>query len=142
MVQIFSLAQRTTTFTSGTTACFELRTASTTRSAIMEQGFTTNTATAQTIGIGRPQAQGITPVNVLFLGEDSNDTSVTNGSLSWGTSPTVPLNFFRRVSLPATAGAGYIYTFPRGLIVPVSASMVLWNITTTVAADIYTVEQE
>lgn len=138
---IMSLAQRTTTLTI-TQASWEIRTASTTRAKVLENGYTSQTATAQALGIGRPQAQGVTPVNVLFQGEDPNDTAVSNCSLSWGTSPTVPLQFFRRVSLPATIGSGYIYTFPRGLIVPVSARLVLWNITTALAGDVYTVLDE
>lgn len=141
MAQIFSLAQRTTSF-SITSACAEMRTASTTRAAVYEQGFTTFTATAQTIGIGRPAAQGTTPVNVLGLGEDNQDTAVTNISLSWATSPTAPANFFRRASMPGTAGAGFIWAYPRGLIAPVSASLVFWSITASVAADIYSVWQE
>ena len=139
---IYSLSQRTTNFTSAQ-ACWELRTAASDRVVVLEIGFNTNTATAQTIGLGRPAAQGITPVNVLFQAEDSaSPASVTNASLSWGTSPTVPAQFLRRVSLPATAGAGIIWTFPRGLIVPVSASLVLWNITTSVAADVWVVIDE
>jgi hypothetical protein len=139
---IYSLAQRTTNFTIAQ-ACWELRTTSTDRVAVLEIGFITNTATAQTIGLGRPAAQGVTPVNVTFLAEDSASPAATTvASLSWGTSPTVPANFFRRVSLPATAGAGIIWTFPRGLIVPVSASLVLWNITASVAADVWCVVDE
>jgi len=139
---IYSLALRTTNFTIAQ-ACWELRTTSTDRVVVLEIGFNTNTATAQTIGLGRPAAQGVTPVNVLFQAEDfASPASTTNASLSWGTSPTVPAQFFRRVSLPATAGAGIIWTFPRGLIVPVSASLVLWNITTSVAADVWCVVDE
>lgn len=139
---IYSLALRTTNFTSGQ-ACWELRTTSTDRVVVLEIGFNTNTATAQTIGLGRPAAQGVTPVNVIFQAEDpASPASTTNASLSWGTSPTVPAQFFRRVSLPATAGAGIIWTFPRGLIVGVSASLVLWNITTSVAADVWCVVDE
>lgn len=139
---IYSLAQRTTTFTSAQ-ACWELRTTSTDRVVVLEIGFNTNTATAQTIGLGRPAAQGVTPVNVTFLAEDfASPAATTVASLSWATSPTVPANFFRRVSLPASAGAGIIWTFPRGLIVPVSASLVLWNITTSVAADVWCVIDE
>jgi hypothetical protein len=140
---IYSLAQRTTTFTTTTTACIEWRSTATDRANVMEIGYISATATAQTLGLGRPQAIGVTPVNVLFLAEDfSSPASTMNGSLSWATSPTVPLNFFRRFNLPATLGAGIVFTFPRGLNIPISASLVLWNISTTVASDVWCVLDE
>lgn len=95
------------------------------------------TGTAQSLGLGRPQAQGVTPVNVLFQRDDPGDpASVVNASLSWATSPTVPLIFHRRWNSAATIGVGIVWTFPRGLIVAASASLVVWNITTALASDI------
>ena len=139
---IYSLGQRTTNFTI-TQACWELRSTASVRAVVLEIGFILATATAVSIGLGRPAAQGITPVNVTFLAEDFNaPAGNTVASLSWGTSPTAPTNFFRRWNSPATVGAGIVWTFPRGLIVPVSASLVLWNITTNVAADVWCVVDE
>lgn len=142
MAQVFSLAQRTSVFTSTTTGMYEVRSASANRPSIMEQGYTQNTATVSAIGIGRAAAQSITPTSVLFLGEDPADTGLTNGAVAWSTSPTIPANFFRRVSTPATAGAGFIYTYPRGLVMAVSSSIVFWNIQTGIASDVYSVVQE
>ena len=56
-------------------------------------------------------------------------------SASWGTSPTAPAGYHRRWNAAATIGVGIIWTFPRGLIVPVSASLVVFNITAVVACD-------
>lgn len=140
---IYSLAQRTTTFTSATAANVEWRTPSTVRAKILEVSYISSAATAQTIGLGRPQAIGVTPVNVLFQADDPADpTSVMNGSLSWATSPTTPLIFMRRWNGAATIGVGVVWTFPRGLVIPVSSSVVLWNITTTVASDVNCVIDE
>ena len=140
---ISSLGLRTTTFTSGTTACVEWRTPAGVRAKVLEVSYISATATVQTIGLGRPQAIGITPVNVLFQMDDPGDpASVMNGSLSWATSPTVPLIYHRRWNGAATIGVGIVWTFPRGLIIPVSSSMVLWNITTTVASDVNCVVDE
>lgn len=131
------LGLRTTTFTATTAANVEWRSPATVRPKIMEISYISATATAQTIGLGRPQAIGITPVNVLFQPDDPGDpASVMNGSLSWGTSPTVPLIFHMRWNGAATIGVGIVWTFPRGLVFPVSSAMVLWNITTTVASDV------
>lgn len=140
---IASLALRTTTFTTTTSACWELRTASSLRPRILELSIIQATGTAETIGLGRPQAIGITPVNVLFQVDDPADQpSLNNASLSWGTSPTVPLIFHRRWNSAATVGVGIVWTFPRGLVIAVSNSLVLWNITTTVACDVNCVTDE
>ena len=126
---ISSLALRTTNVTI-TTAQWELRTAATGRVKVLELSIIQAAAVAQSLGLGRPQAQGVTPVNVLFQRDDPNEVaSVLNASLSWATSPTVPLIFHRRWNSTATAGVGIVWTFPRGLIVAASSSLVVWNIT-------------
>lgn len=132
---ISSLGQRTTNFTIAQ-ACVEWRSPATVRPKILEISIIQATATAQSLGLGRPQAIGVTPVNVLFQKDDPNDpASVMNGSLTWGTSPTVPLIFHRRWNGAATIGVGIIWTFPRGLTFPISSSMVIWNITASIAND-------
>ena len=142
-MSIFSLANRTT---NGTAAnpCLEIRTTATDRPRIMEIGISINVATASVFGLGRPQAIGLTPTSpVTVQAEDPGDpagTIVT--ALAWATAPTVPLTFFRRVSLPATVGAGVIWTFPRGLYIPISSSLVVWNVTTNSVADIWIVIDE
>jgi len=139
---IASLALRTTTFTTTTSACWEMRTPSSLRPRVLELSYIIS-GSAQSIGLGRPQAIGTTPVNVLFQVDDPADQpSLMNASLSWGTSPTVPLIYHRRWNGAATAGTGIVWTFPRGLVVPVSSSIVLWNITTTAASDVNCVEDE
>lgn len=140
---ISSLALRTTTFTATTAACAEIRTPSTVRAKILELSYISAAATVQSIGLGRPQAIGVTPVNVLFQADDPADpASVMNGSLSWATSPTVPLIFHRRWNAAATIGVGIVWTFPRGFIIPISSSVVIWNVTLTVASDLNIVLDE
>ena len=135
-MSISSLALRTTNLTISQ-ASWELRTAAAGRPKILELSFIQATGTAQSIGVGRPQAQGITPVNVLFQADDPGDAaSAVNASLSWATSPTVPLIFQRRWNSAATIGVGIVWTFPRGMVMPVSASWVIWNITAAQAADV------
>jgi len=133
---IYSLAQRTTNFTAAQ-ACVEWRTPSTVRPKVLEVSFITATGTAQSIGLGRPAAIGVTPVNVAFQPDDPGDVASTmNGSLSWATSPTAPTIYHRRWNGAATIGVGVVWTFPRGLVIPISSSLVIFNITTTVAADV------
>ena len=135
-MSISSLGLRSTNLTI-TQAQWELRTAAAGRPKVLELGIVQATATAQSVGLGRPQAIGLTPVNVLFQPDDPGDpASAQNASLSWGTSPTVPLIFHRRWNSAATIGVGRVWTFPRGLVVPVSFSIVIWNVTTGIASDI------
>lgn len=139
---IYSLAQRTTNLTI-TQASVEWRTPATVRPKVLQIDITQVTGTAMSLGFGRPQAIGVTPVNVLFQADDPGDpASVMNGSLSWATSPTVPLIFARRWNSAATIGVGITWTFPRGYVIPISSSAVVWNITAAVAYDVVCVIDE
>lgn len=132
---IYSLARRAVLTTTGA-ANEEVRTAATDKPYVMEIGIFLAAATASTYGIGRPAAIGVTPTTpVTVLAEDPADpagTVVT--ALAWGTPPTAPVDFFRRISLPTTIGAGVIWSFPRGLRIAVSSSIVFWNLATNSAA--------
>ncbi len=140
---IASLSQRTSSGASAT-AAWEIRTAATLRARILEMGISISAATASVFGVGRPQAIGVTPTSPqTFLQEDPNEpTPLATAAVAWGTGPTVPLNFFRRLSTPATIGSGVIWTYPRGLFVAVSSSMVVWVLATSSVADMWAVEDE
>jgi hypothetical protein len=140
---VYSLANRTSNVTSAN-ACLEVRTTSTDRPRVMEIGISLVTAAATVIGIGRPAAIGITPTTpVTVLAEDPGDPAGTvSTALAWGTGPTAPTNFLRRWSFPATIGSAVIFTFPRGLIIPISSSIVLWNILGGATLDAYVVIDE
>ena len=141
----YSLGVLTTGTASGA-AAWEIRTSANVRGYLMEVGFFLNAATASTIGLGRPAAIGITPTSpVDFLPEDFANPTVSGqvqSALAWTTGPTAPANFLRRISLPATAGVGIIWTFPKGLVIPVSSSIVLWNLALNSALNAYAVIDE
>lgn len=125
---IYSLSLNTTVTTTAAAAA-DIKASSSNAPRIMEIGINLTTATASTYGIGRagntPTQTG--PVNLLQ--ENPNDpNSQTTAAVAWSVAPTVPANFFRRVSLPATAGAGIIWTFPRGLLLAAGAAMEVWNL--------------
>ena len=133
---ISSQGVRTTNVTSSQ-AAWELRTGSASKPKILEVDLIQTATTASSYGFGRPAAAGITPVNTLFQMDDPGDpASICNVSLSWGTSPTAPNIYMRRWNSNNVIGVGVIWTFPRGLAVPISSSMVIFNITTTVACDV------
>jgi len=138
-----TLGVRTSAGTTGA-AAWEIRAAATPgRARLLELGFFLAAATASQYGLGRPQAIGDTPTSpVDFLPEDPNDVitaALIQSALAWGTGPTVPLAYLRRIYLPATIGTGVIWTFPTGIVIPVSGSLVLWNIGTNGVVDAYAV---
>jgi hypothetical protein len=138
-----TLGVRTSSGTTGTAGWEILTGATPGRAKGIELGFFLVAATATTIGFGRPAAVGITPTTpVDFLPEDPNDvvaSGVVQSALAWGTGPTVPVAYIRRISLPATIGVGVIWTFPTGIVIPVSSSLILWNLGTNSVLDAYAV---
>lgn len=125
---IYSLALNTTVTTTGA-AAWDLKAAATNRPAVMEVAVQLGAATASTYGLGRA---GNTPTQtspVLVQAEDPGDPAGVSGcAVAWSVAPTIPAQFHRRVSLPATIGSGIIWTFPRGLVLALSASLLLWNL--------------
>jgi hypothetical protein len=141
---LYELGLRTTNVTSAN-AALEIIGSNTTRTKIYEIGFTLVTAVATTLGLGRPQAVGVTPVPVLVQPEDPNDVAgISAGSLSAGTSPTTPLIFLRRFT-GSSIGQGAIWTFPKGIVLATSGilrNLVLFNITGGATLDVYFVAEE
>jgi hypothetical protein len=109
-----------------------LLTAAGSRAVIREIGIFSTTAVAGEIGLGRPAAAGVgAATGTLGQALDSADVAaLTTLATSFATTqPTAPTNFFRRLQLPATVGAGIIWAWePQEFIVPVSANLVLWQI--------------
>jgi hypothetical protein len=87
-------------------------------------------AVATDIGLGRPAAISVTPTTAVPQAEDSSaGAAACTGQVAAGTKPTAPANYLRRFGIPATIGAGVIWTFPAGLIIPSGpAELVVWNI--------------
>lgn len=126
-----SLAFRTSDVTSAH-ACLELIAHATTKARIRRIQGTLVTAAATVIGLGRPAAIGLTPTTPLTaLPDDAGlPTGATTGATAWGTGPTIPTQFLRRVALPATIGANWLWEWDKNdeLIIVPSFSVVLWNI--------------
>ncbi len=89
-----------------------------------------NAATASSIGLIRPSNSPVATTSVLGLAENTADpASTVNIDTAWSTVPTIGTSFLRKITLPATIGAGMLFQFPadKPLIVPVSSFLVLWN---------------
>lgn len=146
---IFSLAQRTSA-TASASADQEIIPGANNAFRLLEYGFTQNAGTAGVYGLGTPAANGVGATSpVTGLAEDAGDTTTgaTTSAVAWTTTaPTVPANFFRRISCAATIGVGTIWTFPRGLKKlkgPASpGTLVLWIIATAPVLDTWWVVDE
>lgn len=127
-----------TTVTTIAAAAAEFRSASGNIVKLRELGITLGAATASTYGFGRPAAIGVTPTSpITVLPTNPSETAGTaTTAIAWGTGPTVPANFFKRIALPATIGAGIIWTWDAAVFIigpgnaaAAVASIVIWNIT-------------
>lgn len=130
---IYSLSLNTTVTTTGA-AAMDLRAAAANSPKLMECGLNLGAATASTYGLGR---SGNTPTQtspVLMQAENAADPAGQSGSaVAWSVAPTVPAQFFRRIGLPGTIGAGIIWTFPRGLTIAAAGTILIWNLATNSA---------
>jgi hypothetical protein len=122
------------TVTTGTgigVAVWEIRSSSTDRARLLKiaHGRTAAPAATYVIRVGRPLTIGVTPTSpVTFIADDPADPAGTvQSALAWGTGPTDPLSYFVG-HRQGTAGIfQQIWSFPRGLVIGVSSSIVLWS---------------
>lgn len=113
------------------TAAWELRAGASSRARLLELWVVSNQTTQNDSGLGRPGAVGITPSGTITLVavNPSDPASTVQTANNWVTFPTVPANYFRRMSTQASyVGGGYYLAFPRGLVIAASGSLVLWNL--------------
>lgn len=100
------------------------------KARILEIGIAVNAATASSVGLGKPANTPVATTSLLGQAEDPSDpASTVNVDTAWSTAPTVPANFLRKFGLPATIGAGLIWSWPsdKPLVLPVSSWLTLWN---------------
>ncbi len=131
------LGLETTNFTISQ-ACWELIAPSTRRIVIREIQIIQKTATAQTLGLGRPAAIGITPTAPVTAvrGDPADNTSSVTGALAWATSPTAPAAYIAKWTSSANVGATVTWYFQDGLVLSASGTLVLFNLTAAVAVEV------
>lgn len=126
---IYSLALASTVTTTGA-ASWDVKAAATNEPDVMEIGAINGAATACTYGYGRTANTPTQTSPVLLQAEDEGRPAALTGcAVAWSVAPTLPAQFFRRAFLPATIGAGIIFTFPRGITLAASSSSLCqWNL--------------
>lgn len=111
----------------------ELRTAAARDARVWEIGVFAETAVAGTIGLIRSGGAGTTPGGaVVPVPDDPAVTATANENLylTYATEPTTATTALRRIALPATIGAGVIWTFSEGIVIPVSSGLMLRQLST------------
>jgi hypothetical protein len=117
----------------------------TNRVSVLEMGIFATTAVAGEVGIIRPGTGGAGTVTGVTLqaGDSADNASLTSLAASFATTqPSSPGSALRRIQLPATIGAGVIWTWAPGeLVVPASATtaqIVAWQFSSAaVTYDVY-----
>jgi hypothetical protein len=147
MPATYTCAVRTPAAAAGATYC-DLRTTSTDRARIREIGVSSSAATLSSLGLIRSATIGTTSTTTIGQAQEPGEAAgtVLIGT-AWSSAPTISTNvYLRRFAIPATAGAGVIWTWPYDapLVVPVSASILLWNFGAAAGAacDVYWVWEE
>lgn len=126
---IYSLSLASTVTTTGA-ASWSAAAAATNEPAVMEYGVINGATTASTYGLGRSANTPTQTAPVLVQAEDvDRPAGLTGCAVAWSVAPTVPAQFFRRTLLPATIGAGMLWTFPRGIMIAAAGPQLLnWNL--------------
>jgi hypothetical protein len=127
---LYSAAVRTPAAGAGAAYC-DLRTAAGNRARVKEIGVILATAVASSIGLIRPATVGTASTTTAGQPDDPADPagSAVIGS-AWSSAPTVGSIYLRRGMTAAVIGTGVVWSFwanDRGLLVPVSSSLLLWN---------------
>lgn len=112
----------------------QLRAGSADRVSVVEIGLTIGAATASTFGLYRSATLGTTSTTVVPVPHDPGDgASPTVVETAWSAAPTISTNVpLRRITLPATVGAGFVWQFyDKPIIIATSAGLILWALSTT-----------
>lgn len=132
---IISAGFDTAAASAGTPLC-EIIVDSTAEARIMQVAwYTKNSGNNMHVGIGKPAAAGVTPTLVQSFNKENpaDDVSATRvqSAIAWGTPPTAPNPFLRRLHNGNAVAQGAELMFPRGIVIPASGTFVLWHITAT-----------
>jgi len=110
----------------------QLRTGTARDLRIYEIGVFAATAVASQVALTRPTAvgSGFTSTSTGAAEDPISAAGVAVVDTAASTAPTITTSYLRLAQIPATIGAGIVWTFPNGLVVPTSGGMVLQQLST------------
>ena len=137
---VYSLSLASTVGSSGAPA-WDCKPGSGNSPRVMEFGFINGTTTSCNQGLGRGGSTSTQTGAVALQPENPADpAAASNCAIAWSAAPTQPTQMLRRTWIPATLGAGIIFTFPRGIVLAQGGvSLVLWNLAASSAIAVATV---
>lgn len=128
------MSRYTAAFAKTTTAAAgpicDIRTAAAKDVRVWEIWVSLDTAVAGTVGLVRTTSAGTTPGgDQVAVAEDFSNTRTvaTHCYTTYATEPTQATTYIRRSALPATIGAGVLWTFPEGIVIPTSTDSATAN---------------
>lgn len=123
---------------------FDIRTTSTDRVRVLEIGVFQSAATASTIFVARSTTLGTASTTVVPVAGEPGDAAATAlVGTAWSVAPASTAVPVRRINFPANVGAGVIWTFGLGdLVVPVSASLLVYSTAAAAALNFHCVLDE
>lgn len=108
-----------------------IRPASTLDVPVLEIGVFNETAVATSVGLVRSATTGTPSTSALVQAHDpQRPAGQTNIDTAWSVAATVASNYIRQIILPATIGAGIIWTFPPDSLIAKNGGttqLMLWN---------------
>lgn len=128
---LYRLSVTGTSTTSGNAAA-DVACSTGVRPKLMEWDLFLGAATASTFSLRRSTAIGTRTTPVALVAEDPGDPALTGINLvdmavAFSAEPTEATVALARIALPATIGTGVIWTFPRGVTIANSLSLVIVN---------------
>jgi hypothetical protein len=141
MASIYTVGVRTPAAAAGATYA-TIHNAATDVLYIREIGLFLSAATATSCGLIRASNTPVASTSAVGQAMDTARPAGTgNVDTAWSTAPTIGSIYLRRITLPATIGAGIIWTFPPDMPLILNASqwVVLWNFggSAGAACDVY-----
>lgn len=125
----YSVAFAKTTGAAAGIIC-DLRTAAAKDLRVWEIWVTAETAVAGTVGLVRATGAGTTPGgDTVAVADDYSNTRTATFHCytTYATEPTQATVYLRRTALPATIGAGLLWSFPEGIVIPTSTDTATAN---------------
>lgn len=113
---------------------WEFRTSALASAIITELSLAVYGSSAATsLGIGRPTTRGIGALGQNLIADDPADgASQSQIAVDWtGNSPVAPSNFLRRFSTNTTMGPAVFITAPKGIVIPLAASLGIFSLAGT-----------
>lgn len=109
---------------------FELLGNSNERTIVLEVGITLESAATSQFGLGFTTTRGQGPTLLVSSVEDITQPADNEPTMAtaWTTPPLIPTTFLRQATI-SNIGDVIIWTWTKGLVIPVSTSLVLWNLT-------------